>query len=375
MTEQHLDSHDVTDVVSWLQEFERSETTSVLLATFDLGTGGSGRPTALHIVREALRVAGVDKAAESAIEEALKATIERAAADGHEGLFIAGTQAQPVQSVATSGVAPRNTLSLGRPAPRFELERQLALTSTAVGVVWADRSGISWARVGGAEPAAVGRIEADTRAMQDSVGRTAQHDRGGPAGMPTGGHGKTRIERSAEEERERFAREVTEELERALADVEGLTAHGPVEFRSRLTQHLERSSLTGRVHVDERAHRTGPEGLTREAWQRSAAAQYRRATERLDEIAHGEAGDRGAQRLNEIVSAAQTGRLGTLVLDEDAESHFGTALDTRRHESAHDAAVEHLLGLARVESAAEVLFARSGSLAGQPRSVAGLLRW
>lgn len=223
--------------------------------------------------------------------------------------------------------------------------------------VWADRSTLSWAVVRGEEPPRQGRLEADTHYMRDSLGRTGQHGRSGTPDMPAGGHGKTRIERSAEEERERFARACVEALEPEITGVERVLLDGPPEFTSRLTGRLPREvqeRLQAAEHqgtVDQAERVPDAAGLIERARDGSARAQYEHAASLARDIRAGLYGARALLDSKAVGQAAEEGRLDTLVLHEDAVDHFGDAVDTRYREAKGDAgATEELLRSAMAQA-------------------------
>ncbi|MEX1345216.1 MAG: hypothetical protein AB1Z63_11135 [Candidatus Limnocylindrales bacterium] len=366
-----------TDIPALLKRLDKLESAGdrpLAFASLDLRPDGSGSPTAPKILREALRSTSAEQTDDERVTSALEASIEDFS--DRPGLFVAGPVEEPTDEVTPTPIAPRNTISVGRQAPRFELERYLALTRPVVGAVWANRGSMSWVRCGGSGAPVAGSMSTDPHDMRSIAGRTAQHGRGGSAETPAGGHGKTRIEESAEEARERFAREVAAEIESNLAAAQEVLLYGPVEFRSRLRRQLQNGVLASCLAEVETAGGEDPEDLVELAWQRCVELQYEGAAERLDAVTSGGLGDQGTDRIEAIVSAAEAGRLQAVVLDEDAVGHFGTALDTRRHEPRSEPeTIERLLRLAIHGSGAELWFARSEDMAAHEAGAVGVLRW
>ncbi len=358
-----------------LEDLEAEEQ-PIVFGSFDLRPDGAGSPTAPRILRQALRQTDSDGLDHGRLTELLESALDEAAEAGHAGLFLAGTIDAPTRFLLPSATPPRNSLVIARKAPRFELERLRALCRAPAAVVWADRSGVTWAHVGGHGEPVTGRLDGDLHAMHDSLGRTGQHDRGGSAQMPAGGHSKARIEESAEEARDRFAREAAEALQASLTDADELIVHGPPEFSARLVGQLD-ARLRDRLEESDPVEREPSiDELAAEARELSVRSQYRQASALLDTIIGGAAGERAASKVEVLTEAAAAGRIDTLVFDEDSVGHFGTAIDARVHEPTRDAAViESLLRSARRDSAATCWFVGHESMDDQTDGVVGLLRW
>ena len=365
---------DISALRTRLEELEASADGLFVFASLDLRPDGSGSPTAPKILRQALRSTPAEQIDDDRVAAALEASIENHR--DKPGLFAAGPAEEPTDQVTPTPIAPRNTISVGRQAPRLELERYLALTRPVVSVVWANRGSVSWVRIGGSEPPLADSLETDPHGMRSVVGRTAQHDRGGSAETPAGGHGKTRVAESAEEARQRFAREAAAEIELSLPLAQEVVLYGPVEFRSRLRRQLEDGVLAGRLSEAETTDGPEPVHLVDLAWRRCVELQYEGAAERIEAVASRSLGEQGIESMEALESAAEAGRVEAVVVDEDATGHFGTAIDARRHEPhAEPAVIERLLRKAREGSGAELWFARSEDMADHQASAVGILRW
>ncbi len=365
---------DISALLTRLEELETSAAGPLVFASLDLRPDGSGSPTAPRVLREALRSTSAGEIDDDHVAAALETSIENLS--DRPGLFAVGPADKPTEQLSPTPIPPRNTISVGWQAPRLELERYLALTRPVVGVVWANRGSVSWIRVGGSEPPLAGSIETDPRDMRSVSGRTAQHDRGGSADAPAGGHGKTRVQESAEESRDRFARKAAAEIESSLPLAREVVLCGPVEFRSRLRRRLEDGVLADKLSEAETSDEQEPDDLVDLAWRRCVELQYEGASERLEAVTSRALGDRGVESIEALESAAEAGRVEAVVIDEDATGHFGTAIDARRHEPHTDPEViERLLRKAREDSGAELWFARSEDMADHDASAVGVLRW
>jgi hypothetical protein len=368
-----------SDYRQGLESLERSGEPAIVSASFDLRPGGSGFETATAILREAIRsnemAAGLTEHQVDGLRDELTGAVETAVASGADGLFVAGTLEAPTQLRMEVAIAPRHTLEISPRVAWFELERYQALTRPAVAGVWADRSLVRVVLVQQDDEPIVTELEADTHYMERSTGRTGMHGRGGSAAMPAGGHGKTRIEQSAEEERERFAREAAAQVGPRLEGASAILLHGTPEFEARLL-----SELTSRVRahiVSERGleHQPSADELAHEARTRAVGIQCEAAEELYRQIHDGAAGDRALSGPAALLTAARQGRLGSLVLDEDAVGHLGDAMDARLHAATQDAErIRELLDAAR-ESSVSCWFVRSDAMAEGAGGAAGILRW
>ena len=360
-----------------LDKLEGATSAPVLSASFDLRPDGNGTPVAPRILREALRTAddGSLRLDTESLAEGLGATLREAASAGLPGLFVAGPLDDPVRLVSLVPIPPRNHLSVGEAPSRFELERYRALTRIPVAVAWADRSRVAWTLVRGDAEPIEGHLDADPHFMRGSLGRTGQHDRGGPVGSPSGGHSKTRIEESAEEARDHFARDVAERLVPDVRPAEIVIVHGPEEFRARLIAELPQQIRDRIEAADEPEREPTGDDLVTEARERAVGAQFDRAAREAEAIMTGALGERAALDASAIGEASTQGRLEQLILHEEAVSHFGTALDARRHETDHDEAlIEGLLREALSQSAT-CWFAHADQLDSAPDGAIGSLRW
>lgn len=362
-----------------LAALERSGAPAILAASFDLRPGTSGFETATNVLREAIRsnptLAERPEREVADLADELAGVIEAAAGSGASGVFVAGPPEAPTRLRMDVSVPPRHSLRVGPRVSWFELERYAALTRPIVGSVWVDRSLFRATRVGDDAEPKVTELEADPHFMESSPGRTGMHGRGGSVSMPAGGHGKTRIERSAEEERERFAREAAALIERRLESAEAIVMHGPPEFEARVAAELPPRVLD-RIVADRTIERApSPDELAGEARARAAERQFEHAAELARQVSDGELGDRALRGPGALVSAARQGRLATLVLDEDAMGHLGDAMDARTHAPTQEPAeIEELLEAARASSAV-AWFARRDVLPEGVGGAVGTLRW
>ena len=370
---------DLERYAALLDELEAAQDGPIVSGSFDLRPDDTGVPTVIHLLRQAARESLPPDTTDSVLEklvEDLREALESAATEGHVGVFLAGPMEAPATHLAPSRVPPRNRLWVGERATRFELERSRAALRTRVAAIAAERGRLRWALIEGHGDPQVGELETDDHYMRGAVGRTGQHDRGGSATTPAGGHSKSRIESSAEEERDRFAREAAEDIEQQLGDAAVVLLSGPPEFTARLSAHLS-GPLRERVEeVDLEAHATDVQELLAMALERAVQAQYERAASLSEEILSGAHGERAASGNDEILAAIEQGRLQQLVLDEDAAGHYGDAIDARAHAGVSDAQLVEDLLINALRQSATVWFRRDEGADDAPLTEpVGLLRW
>lgn len=348
----------------------------IVSGSFDLRPDDTGSPTILHLLRQAVREALPADATDGhleRIEAQLADSLGAAASGGTVGAFVAGTFASPALIVAPVRLPPRNRLDIGDVATRFELERSHALVRTSVAIAWAQRGRLLWALTQRHGDPRSGALEADVHYMEDSVGRTGQHGRGGSVDRPAGGHGKTRVERSAEEERDRFARDAAEIIEQELSSADIILLAGAPEFSARLSSQLSAPVRDRFEAVDLGEDSPTTDLLVETAVERGVRAQYERAAGLAADITSGAAGDLAIVGAEAILTAAQHGRLDQLVLHEDAAGHYGDALDARAQAGLADADVAERLLRANREQSGTAWFRRDD--APPPAEALGLLRW
>jgi hypothetical protein len=122
-------------------------------------------------------------------------------------------------------------------------------------------------------------------------------------------------------------------------------------------------------------HQPSAGELAHEARTRAIGIQFERAEELYRQAYDGAAGDRALSGAAALLSAARQGRLGSLVIDEDAVGHLGDAMDARLHAATQDAdGIRELLAAAR-ESSATCWFVRSDVMDQRAGGAAGILRW
>lgn len=362
-----------------LDELEAgSGTDSVVGASFDLRPDDTGLPTAIRILRQAVREALPAKAGDDdlgRLVEHLDETLKTASSAGYPGVFLAGTFKEPTRGIAPVTLPPRNRLQIDQHVSRFELARSRALVRQPVAAVWADRSGLRWAMTRGYAAPLRGESESDTHFMQGSMGRTGQHGRGGSVDRPAGGHGKSNVERSAEEERERFAREAAEIIERQLGGAAIILLDGPPEFGARLESALSDSSHRRVENVTLGEQPPTTEALVSAALERGREAQFERAAALARDVTDGGMGDRAVVGDVAVSAALEQGRLDQLMLHEDAVGHFGDAIDARAKGGLADGARVEALLRAALEQAATVWFTRDEPDAPARSQPLGTLRW
>lgn len=378
--------HGSTDFAVALERLaaDRPHDELLVCASFSLEPDDTGSPAAVRVLRQAAREALPADAHDAAIAglvDDLETMLRSTAGSGHRGVFVAGPLSEPARIVAPLRLPPRNRLDVLRPGatpPRFELARSHALVRLPVAATWVERGGFRWVLTQGQADPLSGQLDSDMHHMRGSVGRTAQHDRGGSVDQPAGGHGKTRIERVSEEERDRFAREVAAVFEQELAGAELILLQGTPEFAARLSGQLSERirDRIEEVQISEMPPST--EQLAHSATERGVRLQYERAEALATVALSGTLGERVAVGREAIEAAADLGRVADLVVDEDAIGHFGDAADTRWHQPRLPG--EHTEELVRrtLEQAGTVWFRRldeHGSEAAPGPEPVATLRW
>lgn len=373
-----------TNVIRDLQHFddalrhlEADEERPIVSGAFDLRPDGTGSSTVLKELRQAVRLAmpeDVRAGAEDLTDE-LAAAIEQHAGGGHEGLFVAGSLREPTRLVYPAATPPRNQLRIGERASRFEIERHRALARTPVAALWVERSRILAVLVDGDGTPTIEELEGDSHHMRGTLGRTAQHDRGGPVGSPSGGHSKSNVESSALEERDRFARDAAERVRPLVERGRIVLLQGPEGSTERVLELLEGHGGTLEEGVQHDRPPTSEE-LAAEARERGRRAQYDAAGRLAQRIESGALGNRVAIGAAAISKAAAAGRVESLVLEEDAVGHLGDAYDARPHPPSLEADEVEALLRATLGQAARLYFLEHGDEPDrEPSPPLAALRW
>jgi hypothetical protein len=321
-----------------------------LTATLDLTPDGSGQPPVLKMLGHAAReaTAGLESS-EAALLDAEIAHLEAEAVDASErGVLGIVWVSQPHEdsdapSTLLELAAPiRSSLHVGRGPRVFEVARA-AFFDRPVTLVTTDLHTMDVTRVRyGAE---TGSAEVDwpqhyLRKVGQRTGRDA-FGGGGPGSNV--GHSYSNQQRYVEEQRNLFANEAAEHLAQFVQGDDLLIVEGVEEARAQLLARVPESLSERAVHLPAPQH--GEDERDRFERLRALArdAQLAHAAERVEAWASG-AEANAIAGIEAILTACEQGRVGSVIVHEDAADHLGSADDARVQESSVDAdAVERVL--------------------------------
>ncbi|PKN79756.1 MAG: hypothetical protein CVU47_10100 [Chloroflexi bacterium HGW-Chloroflexi-9] len=370
----------IDGLISALRALETG-TVPVLTATIDLGVGGDGRPVALRMLGQAVREA-IDRghpdpshATRRSLDEdaaALEEAVERATAHGAAGLIYAGAAEDGVLFTLEAPVAPRNAVDIGERPALFEIVRTRYLSGRPAVLVSASLREVELSRVRYAVVEDTDAISPSSR-LEKHQQRTKREGKGSIDGA--GGHAMNRVEQQVEAHRAIFAADAAQEIAQFAAPGEMIILAGVDEARSAILGRLSEPLRAAVVEApaldptqDERSRSTHLTGLVVTEQQRlgdlAAAAWF-----------SGEHGERAMGGIKAGLAACEQGRLGTLILHEDAVDHFGTAVDARSYSPEHDPIEIEALLLAALAQAAEVIITRDPRALEQHQGVLGIARY
>lgn len=341
--------------------------------TLDGSAGSAVALTALRsMIPEAFGpVAWDTDPALAALLEAAERSLETALAAGDHGVLLVTAGDEVVLETHTP-FPFRFTAHRGARPWLFEYERLHALTHRPVVVAQLHREEIDVLRIQHQDTTAAAR---ETAELGREPSRTGQDGRTHGGQGYAGGHSHQRIQRTVEAHRARLAGAGAERIAE-LAGPDGLVILAGTPDALGLMHRALPPLLAERVVHEHGIDPAAPEEARvveacRAAAQAHVAAADRLAAELLDG-AHGAAGLRGPEA---VARAAREGRLGTLIVHEDAVWHFGAAHDARIHAPpADERTVEQLLDAALAQDA-ELRIARLPALLADHAGVAGLARW
>ncbi len=336
-----------------------------LTATLDLTPDSAGQPPILKVlggaVRQAIEQVGADRLERGDTERleeegrALEEAAVDASARGALGLAYAA-ELDGALHVVELDAPLRSSVSAGHPR-LFELVRAAYLARPVV-LVTTDIHTMDVVRVqygSASEEASVDWPAHYLTKRKQRTDRDAQGGSGAPgasAGSQSPGHSYASDERSVEEHRNLFANEAADHLAKFVRPGDLLVVEGVDEARSQLLNRL-------------------PADLAAEARQRSApvvgeaerdrfaelralavAEQLEAATQETERWFSGEHGELAIAGPEAVRSHSEQGRVGTLIVHEEATGHWGDSTDARYRESAVDEdAVEAALKAALAQGA------------------------
>ncbi len=374
---------------------EAGDEIPMLSATVDLTVGGNGQPLALRVldqaVRHAIEEVDLPEDFQQSVHDettAFEAAGYDASARGALGLIYYGSPEADLHVVELQ--APiRTSLHTGTKPWIFELALARYL-ARPVCLVQCDLHTMDVTRVQYGAAQAEARVDWPAHYLTNKGQRTGVTARGGAPGSsgsggssgPAGasgqsgpGHSYVQENRYVEEQRNLFANEAAEHLERFVRPGDLLVVEGVDEARQQLLARLpERLSMfavqqpAAEPNEDERDRLE----RLREVVHRSQLDAGTAEAVRWFEGAHGDLAFGGPEA---VTHASEQGRIGLVVLHPDAVSHFGFASDARLHESPVDSgAVEGALQAA-LRQASEVMFSDSPRLLEEQEGMVGVARF
>ncbi|GMU41873.1 MAG: hypothetical protein AMXMBFR23_27390 [Chloroflexota bacterium] len=353
----------------------------VLTATIDLGVGGDGRPVALRMLQQAVREAtarahpDTSHASRRSLDEdaaLLEETVVRATAHGAAGLIFASASEDGHLVSVETAVAPRNAVDIGDRPALFEVVRHRYLAGRGAVLVSASVREVSLSRVRYAVVEDTDAIAPSSR-LEKHQQRTKREGRGAIDGA--GGHALNRVEQQVEAARAIFAADAAREIAGFAEPGEVIILAGVDEARAAILHRLP-DELRARV-VESPALDPTQDERTRAA--DLTTLVVRAQQERGDAVAAlwlaGEHGERAIGGITAARQAVEAGRLGTLILHEDAVDHFGTAADARDYEPPHDPAEVEALLHGALAQAADIIVAREPRALAEQQGVLGIARY
>ena len=356
----------------------------VLTAYLDLTPApDTGHPTAPAVFKKALAeaMASLDlrhgPAADSLAADAaaVEEAIASAVAEGAHGLAIVSSNDAGFRYELTSVHPFRNDVRVGSRPWMFELERHGFELDQPATVASVDHHSIHLVRIIHGEVAGQRHTEGDPHATSKRRGRTAVEGRGAAGRTFGGGHSKNRLERAVEEKRATAAREAAAELVSLAGANDIVIVAGIDSARAELLAHLP-AAVVQRVLERPAA---APGEVERTAAEVAAdlatSTQLDLGDRFASEILGGAHGENHVSGVATVVRALAIGRAATVVLHEDAVAHWGSAIDSRRHNGTADEGRFELMVRQADATGAEVLFSRLPELLEQHEGAVATTRW
>lgn len=354
----------------------------LLTATVDLRPGGAGQPIATTWLKQGIRDAEEHlgqlrretKRSFDADREALEEAIAHASEDGSLGLVYSGSAGADFLRLIETPYPVRNSLHVGSRPRLFELVRTRYLHGRSICLIETDMSSMNITRVQYGANQDTDSVDWSSHYLEKHRQRTRIEGWGGPS-AGAGGHAINQVERYVEAQRALFAGEAAEQAARFIKDDDLIVIAGPEEARAAILNRLPEDHRGRAIESTALDPRQEERDLLAHLSDIAMEAQYEAADEAARRWFDGEHLDLALGGPEVIASAAEQGRLGTLVLHEDAVDHFGTSEDARRHESPVDAdAIEELLRCALRQSA-DVLVTREPRVLEEQIGALGIARF
>lgn len=335
----------------------------VLTATFDLRPGSDGQPSAARLITEGRREAfdALPDNQRREIQrwmkeqtEALVGVISEGIASGAQGVFYLHTFVDDDDEdvVIETPLPIRNSFQIGQRPWLFELVRYLYLYDRSVTLVTTDMHTMTARRMRSGVEVAEHEEDGSAHFLSGRGQRTSM-DRSGGAGVGTGqgnrmsgapgaaggsqgqgiagGHSKSRVERQILESRLNWASQASEELQKFLDDGDLLIVAGIDEARSQFLNNLPEKRRAGVVQMQSLDPLPDERTLAALAADWAAEARRSEAAQAVEDWASGALGDRAVAGYDFLLPWFERGRLGRLVVHEQAVPHLGDAGDSRAH--------------------------------------------
>lgn len=346
--------------------------------SMDLRPNADGRSPAQTILRAAWADVGegtndIDRMFGGTVEQ-VRDILENAVREGTEGIFLVASAKAPTQPQMLDVPVPgRNDLRVSERPWLVELERLGYFTKRPVVSVFVNREGVHVMRVALGEIETMAESERSAHALRKVHGRThAENIVGGPGDFG-GGHAWNKVENIVEEHRAAAAREGAALVAGAVQEHDILVIGGPEEPRYELIHELPDRL---RNHVEEHEGDFGTE-RERLEWSSELAhrTQIRAADQVAEEVVSGARGELIARGREYVEFMLDKGRVGQLIIHQDAVSHWGHARDARRIEAPWDDAWYGEAIWKAHETSADVLFCEHPRVIEEHEGVVATLRW
>ncbi len=354
---------------------EAGDEIPMVSATMDLSVGGSGQPPALKVldqaVRHAIEEADLPEDYHQAVHDEAK-RLEAAAIEASEGgalgLIYFGSAEVGVRAVALD-TPIRTSLHTGARPWLFELALARYL-ARPVCLVQCDLHTMDVVRVQYGAVQAEDKVDWDEHFLTEKGQRTGRDAQGGAPGTsgsggsgPAGasgrsgpGHSYVVQRRHVDEQRNLFANQAAEHLEEFVRPGDLLVVEGVDEARqqllARLPERLQQIAVQ-QPAVDPTEQERDRLARLREYVHRAQLDLATLEANRWFAGAHADLAFGGPQA---ITTAAEQGRVATIILHPQSETHFGTSEDARLQETSADPGAVEAALQAALRQGAEVAF-------------------
>ncbi|MDA0302219.1 MAG: hypothetical protein O2822_06805 [Chloroflexi bacterium] len=359
----------------------RADAAPVLTASIDLGVGADGQPTAARMLRQAVREAigrYPDDPARHAREsleddaEALEAMIQEATAHGAAGLIYVGSRASDVLMTLETLYPIRNAVDIADEPSLFELTRYRYLAGTGVVLAEISLREVAIRRVQYAVTDATQSVEPSER-IEKLKQRTGRDQQGAPDG--SGGHSMNSVERHIQEHRVQYAADAAEQIVAMMQPGDLLLFAGTDSGRGAIRRQLPDG--IGAAAIDAGQLDPTQDERSQAAWLMELAVQarYAHADAEAARWFEGAWGDLALAGIESVRRAADEGRVATMIVNEDAVDHFGTATDARDQAIREESRAVEGVVRAALAQAASILVTRDARVLTEQQGVLAVARY